>query len=143
MRVAMPVFRSRLSPLFDSAGKLLVVDIVGNEEVGRREVDIDGMFTTQKVRRLGELGVSTLVCGAISGMMYGLTTGRGITVIPWLRGEVEEVLEAFKNGRLDAPSFRVPGCTRAGGPWSRHGWAWRWGSGGEPGQGRRRRRRPF
>jgi len=123
VRVGIAVFGSRISSLFDTAEKLLLVDIVNNEETGREEVAMDGTLPFRRVRCLGDLGVTTLLCGAISGVMYSLIAARGITVIPWLKGEVNEVLDGFRNGTLHTPYFRLPG---PGGPFrGRHGWAWR------------------
>jgi len=139
VRVAMPVFRSRVSPLFDSAERVLLVDIVDGREVRRQEVVMDDTLAPHKARRLSELGVSTLLCGAISAMLYVLVRGRGIAVIPWLSGDAEEILQAFEDGSLDVRRFRMPGFNLPGRSQGRHGFAWGWGSGGEQGQGGRDR----
>jgi hypothetical protein len=39
---------------------------------------------------------------------------RGIRIVPWIRGAIEEVLSAHKNGIVETDSFLMPGCHRKG-----------------------------
>jgi len=112
MIVAVPVFGERVSPLFDTACNILLVDLEGNEERSRRRVVIDESFPPGKISRLVKLGVNILICGGISRGLLALVENSGIRVIPWVAGEIEEVLAAFKTGELPASSFMMPGCRR-------------------------------
>ncbi len=114
MRLAIPVWNGRVSPVFDTAGQLLVVDIEQGGERSRRSEELSGSFPAWRVRRLEELGVSVLICGGISRPLASMLAAAGIRLVPWTAGSVEEVLTAYLGGRLPDPRWLMPGC--AGGP---------------------------
>ena len=58
-----------------------------------------------------ESGIGTLVCGAISTPLSELMVAYGIRVIPFVAGDVGEVIAAWCNGDLDSRHFDMPGCT--------------------------------
>ena len=42
MKVAIPIRSARISPVFDAARRLVLIDVEGRTESGRREEDING-----------------------------------------------------------------------------------------------------
>ncbi len=122
MRVGLAVWGERISPVLDSARRLLLVDLDQGEEVGRQEVSLAEAGPGPRARRLADLGVHALVCGAVSRPLACILAASGIEVIPFVAGDVEEVLSAYRAGRLPGPGFSLPG-------------------GGPRGRGRRRRAR--
>ena len=56
MRVAVPIWNGRVSPVFDTAGRVLVVESGGADTV-RTEHALPPGFPMLRVRRLRELGV--------------------------------------------------------------------------------------
>ena len=110
MRVAIPTWEGRISPVFDVARRLILVDVESGQEVARKEESIDESGLAARTRRLAGLGVDVLVCGAISGPLAGMLTANGTKVVPWICGDVENVFQAFLRGRLSDPSFLMPGC---------------------------------
>lgn len=117
MRVAIPVLNERVSPVFDAAGHLVLVDIEDGMERIRREETLQESFLTQRARRIAELGVNVLICGAISRPLSAVLAASGVTVIPWTAGPVDEVLAAYLKGRLPDARWMMPGC---GGRGQRH-----------------------
>jgi len=112
MRFALPIWQSRVSPVFDTAGKLLVVDADDGREVARTEETIGSLLQPYKVQRLCELGVQALICGAISRPLACLVAQSGIALVPWIAGDVEEVVRGYLKGRLPEPRFLMPGAGR-------------------------------
>ena len=110
MRIAIPIWQGRVSPVFDVAGQVLLVEADGAGEPSRREETLADEEPERRAERLAELGVTTLVCGAISQPLQALLDARGIEVVPRVCGEVEEVLAAFLAGELRADRFAMPGC---------------------------------
>jgi predicted Fe-Mo cluster-binding NifX family protein len=131
-RIAIPTWNGRVSPVFDTASRLLVVEAGEEGECSRFETDISEHFLPSKSIRLTGLGIDTLICGAISRPLAYMITTAGIKLIPWISGQVEDVLQAFMAGTLFDLRFMMPGCAGYGGK----GPAGRYGQGG----GRRRRR---
>ena len=112
MKVAVPVWNGRVSPVFDTARKILVVDIEGQKEVARTEEAIEEMFIPSRAAKLTELGVNVLLCGAISNPLAMMLSASGIEVVPFLTGEIEETLGSYLAGKLPDAKFLMPGCCR-------------------------------
>ncbi len=110
MRVGIPVFNNRVSPVFDWAKRLLIVDINdAGERVSERITEIPGYDVYGRVELLVENNIDVLVCAGICITLMQLISDRGINVIPGVIGDVDEVIKALVNGRLEEPRFVMPG----------------------------------
>ena len=110
MKVAIPTWTGRVSPVFDVARLLLVVDIDDGTEVFRDEAILEETQLVPRTRRVTQLGVDVLICGAISMPLEAMLVSAGVRVIPHTCGTVEEVFQAFASGRLTDKAFLMPGC---------------------------------
>jgi len=110
MKVAIPQWQGRVSPVFDVAGNVLVVEVDNGVEQTRREVVFDAEALQRRAVRLAETGANVLVCGAISWPLEMAIVATGIEVVPQTCGNIEGVLAAFIEGRLDQYAFLMPGC---------------------------------
>lgn len=110
MIVAIPVWQGRVSPVFDVAGQLLVVELSDSAEVARRQETLPDEAPERRVQRLQLLGVETLICGAVSRPLEALLAAGRIEVVPRICGEAEEVLQAFLSSGLQDDQFAMPGC---------------------------------
>ena len=110
MKVAIPYWQNRVSPVFDVAERLLLVEIDGNREVHRQEIYLPMTNVHMRVAALKDLNVDQVIYGAISRLVeLGLIAAK-IEVISQVCGDVEAVLSAFMSGRLDQELFLMPGC---------------------------------
>lgn len=89
-----------------------MLEVVEGWQVRREVVHIAGKGPLERARSLQGLGVQILICGAISRPMEAALAGAGIEVIPNTCGMVEDVLNAFLNGRLNDKAFLMPGTRR-------------------------------
>ena len=110
MKVAVPTWTGRVSPVFDVAKRLLLVTLEGDGEVSREEAAIEETQPTARAKRITELGVDVLICGAISMPLEAMLGSAGVRVIPNTCGLVEDVLRAFVSGHLTEQAFLMPGC---------------------------------
>lgn len=110
MLVAIPIWQGRVSPVFDVAGQVLLIELEESVEKSRREQLLPDEGPDRRVDRIAEQGVGTLICGAISRLLESLLVARGIHVIPQVCGSVDEVLDAFNAGELHDERFAMPGC---------------------------------
>jgi len=110
MRIAIPIADDRISPVFDVAQRLLVVETEGGSEQERAEVPIDQRALEARAQRVAEIGADVLICGAISRPLQWLLLSAGGEVVPQTCGHVEEVLRAFLAGQLVGDAFVMPGC---------------------------------
>ena len=105
---------NRIAPLFDTSKKVLVVEAAAGAIMKEREEILPEELPNGKPVRLAELGVTTLVCGAISRPMHELISAYGIKVVPFIGGETKDVVKAWFSGELEEERFRMPGCCSNG-----------------------------
>lgn len=111
MRLAIPTRNDRVSPVFDTASRLVLVDVEQGAEQGRRIVQAGtDPYPTQRVRQLGELRIDILICGAISRPLAELVSASGVLAVPWVSGPVDDILRAYLAERLADPCWRMPVC---------------------------------
>jgi predicted Fe-Mo cluster-binding NifX family protein len=110
VKVAIPAWNERVSPVLDVARQLLVVDVGTNAAVARRKAHLDETHLAARCKRICELGVEILICGAVSRPLEVALLSAGVRVIPRTCGPVEDVLRAFLSGRLTDEMFLMPGC---------------------------------
>ncbi len=104
------MYGGRISPLFDTARRLLLVDIENGREVRRNEQVVEELELGVQVRRTAGLRADVLICGAISRPLEALLSTAGVAVISQASGLAEDVLRAFASGQLTEQSFLMPGC---------------------------------
>lgn len=109
MRAAVAVWEGRISPVFDVSRRILILDVEERLIRERSEEDLEDQEPFRKAGRLRELGIETLICGAISRPMFQLLASYGIRVIPFTAGDVEQVIRTWLEGRLPSPRFAMPG----------------------------------
>ena len=130
-RIAITIWNDRISPVFESAGRIILVEVEQNRELSRTEQQLpaisshsaaggsynrsfspqfDEGLVCKKIERLRELDVDILVCGAISNFTAGLLTSAGIEIIGWISGYREEVIQALIKNSIGDDGFLMPGC---------------------------------
>ncbi|MFH1999967.1 MAG: NifB/NifX family molybdenum-iron cluster-binding protein [Planctomycetota bacterium] len=110
MKVAIPVFQNRVSPVFDWSTRLLVIETDQGCEIRREELTLSADSATSRIDSLAGLSIEVLLCGGISAPLFALVRSRGIRVVPWISGEVNEVIPAFLKGKIPGKGFYMPGC---------------------------------
>src|SRR5659263_63678 len=83
----------RIAPVFDIARRIHVVEADEGRIVAETGEVLADYLPTQKAHRLVELGVGTLVCGAISRPFHEMVAAYGIRVIPFVAGDLSEVIQ--------------------------------------------------
>jgi predicted Fe-Mo cluster-binding NifX family protein len=114
MKIAIPCWNHHVSTVCDFSDRLLVVTIKSGRVVDRALIDFVEETIPGKTARLRDLGVQVLLCGAVSQSLLRMITISGIRVIPFLRGTVDDVLDAYFKGRLFDPRLVLPGCCACG-----------------------------
>jgi predicted Fe-Mo cluster-binding NifX family protein len=132
MRIAIPVWRKSVSTVFDYTDRLIMIDFEAGQIKGRSKIKFIESTIIKKTARLRELGVQVLVCGAISRPLENMITASGIKVIPFVRGTVDEVINAYFNDCLPDNRFVMPGCCSGELVGEKRGW--RHGGGKRRGQ---------
>ena len=114
MKLAIPEWEGRVSPVFDSARHLWVVRIEDGREISRGRVVLEAVDPLRKARQVYRLGVDTLICGAISRLPRMVLSSTGVTIHSSICGAIDAVIQAFCSDCLADEHFRMPGTQRVG-----------------------------
>jgi predicted Fe-Mo cluster-binding NifX family protein len=119
MKTAFAYWEKRIAPVFDTARQLHVVEAEAGQIVAETEEILADNLPVQKAITLTELGVGTLVCGAISRPLREMVAAYGIKVVSFVAGDLNDVIQAWLMGKLKRnDTFAMPGC--CGRSWRRH-----------------------
>jgi predicted Fe-Mo cluster-binding NifX family protein len=110
VRLAIPHHQGRISPVFDSAGNVLLIELENGRETRRESRSLSQNELLARAGELLKLAPDVLVCGAISAPLETLLISAGVRVIGFLCGPVDEVVAAFLSGNIAKPEFSMPGC---------------------------------
>ena len=137
-RAAFAFWEDRIAPVFDVARQVLLVE---------REPDGSGNFPEAVVQVLPETAslktkvlldaqVGTLICGAISRPLQDSLEQQGIRVLPFVMGQLDALIQAWRSNQLVQDAFLMPGCRgrQAGRPQGRQQGRGGGRSGRKPGQ---------
>lgn len=122
MKVAIPIFGPRVSPRFDFAPALLILTLENGKIVERAELPLSTWNIWQRVEKMKELQVHTLICGGIDGNSERMLKSQQIEVIPWVAGEAEKALHFFLKGKLQPGMVVYRGCGRRRQQWAQAYW---------------------
>lgn len=114
MRIAIPIWEDKVSPVFDTALRLLVIDFEKDREASRLAYHIGEQDLSWKCHRIESLNPDVIICGAISHFFLNILRATGIEVIEHISGRTEEVLEAYLKGDIFNSRFLMPGCKKRG-----------------------------
>ena len=112
MKIAIPVWEDKVSPVFDTASRLLVLQFEDSKETGRFETYLEDRDLSRRCTLVQSLGIDVLICGAISRHFYGMLTAGGVKVIAWISGPAREIIDAYLEGNIFDSKFLMPGCDR-------------------------------
>ena len=113
MMIAMPIMRGRVAPVLNWCSRTVIFPATP-EGGSAQEIWTPELGPAERLQLLREHGVQTLICGALSLDLQNCAVGLGLKVIPGVAGDIEEVIKAYRQNRLDQPEFWLPGCQ---GPW--------------------------
>jgi predicted Fe-Mo cluster-binding NifX family protein len=105
-KVAIPVFGSRVSSRLDCSESVLLLIIDDGTVLRRQETRWSHVNALEKIRLLVHEGVEVLICGGLTETCANMLHDTGIEVIPWVRGESEEVLTRYMHGALQTASLQ-------------------------------------
>jgi len=110
MRIAVPIWEDKVSPVLDTAAKLLILEILDQKNTSRTEAFLNEQEISKRCFRIQKLDIDVLICGAISRPFSERLAAAGINIIPGISGAVEEIVAAYFGGTLNQAKYAMPGC---------------------------------
>jgi predicted Fe-Mo cluster-binding NifX family protein len=109
-RIAIPVFKSRISPVFDTSTKMLVIDCDEGKEIQRQEIFLGKLSLYERQRILESLDVNVFICGGITETFQKMIKTSDNQLITGRTGAVDEILAAYRCGKINTKKYQMPGC---------------------------------
>lgn len=114
MCLALATYQNRIASLFESSDKFIIIQSPSYDVKNSTSIVISNNSPNELLQLLKNNNVKILICGAISGCVRQLLEAQNIRVIPWITGDIQGVVEAFRSNQLFSPSFIMPGCRGRG-----------------------------
>ncbi|CAB1055577.1 hypothetical protein D1BOALGB6SA_310 [Olavius sp. associated proteobacterium Delta 1] len=102
MKIAIPVFHTKISPRFDSTQGFILLQIEKSNVTKREKLPTKGWPSSAKIKQLVDLGVDTLICGGIDLESMQQLNFNGIKIYSWITGEFEDAVTRFLNQGLES-----------------------------------------
>jgi predicted Fe-Mo cluster-binding NifX family protein len=112
MKAAFATWNHRIAPVFDVARHLHMVEAEDGRIIQESQASLGDDYQSQRALCLAEWKIDVLVCGAISRPLQEMVTAFGIQVIPFIAGDLDEVVRMWLSGGSDWSAFAMPGCKR-------------------------------
>jgi predicted Fe-Mo cluster-binding NifX family protein len=100
MRVAVPVWNDRVSPVLDTANTLRIVTVNKGCISAREEVSLESPLVSARADQVCRLGVDVLICGALSRPLCMMIESSGAQVFAWVSGNADDVIAAWIDGDI-------------------------------------------
>jgi len=109
MIVCLACYEDRLASVFENAQEYKFFDVQENGNIyPAGHLSLPSKDPSDRTSAILACGVSFLICGALCGQTRKAIEQTGIRLAPFIKGSVDDVLDAFSLGTLDA--LAMPGC---------------------------------
>lgn len=113
MKLAICTWNELVAPVFDVSESVMMVKISSGRVKNQKREDISGLDLLARIRRLSDLKIETLVCGAISRPWHDIVTAWDIQIISYVSGPVKQVLDMLLKDGMNLHKFMMPGCPQS------------------------------
>jgi predicted Fe-Mo cluster-binding NifX family protein len=115
MIVSVSNWKDDIAVTFDFSNSIKIYQLFGNQWELIKEERFNSKESETVVESLKRHDVKILLCGAISKKMLEILEKNSIKVIPFLRGNIDDVLRLFEHSNLDRSSCYLPGFKKVRG----------------------------
>ena len=110
MKIAIPLCRQRIAPLFESAETFMLISL-GNPDSEPTICEVRCLRVDEKCHQLFSKEARVLLCGALSRQWQAYLQRLGIEIHAFLAGNVEEILRTYlQDGVGGLGQYAMPGC---------------------------------
>ena len=111
MKLAITIWGNRISPVFDAAKTLLVVEIKNGRLWRKEYIPFDPLAIESMLAIFRNKKINTLICGAISTHPAEIIVNSDIRLVSFVMGNAHDFLESFTGKNHIEPVFVMPGCS--------------------------------
>ena len=107
-KIAICAFEGRISPRFDMTREVLILDKRGPEKERGEKMRLPLILPEARPRILARKGVQLVIVGGIQERFQQMFQRHNIEVIWGVMGEIEDVIQAYRQGVLYSGVGLVP-----------------------------------
>ena len=100
--IIIPNFGTRISPRLDFAESLNLFKVKSGKVMEIEIIKFIAHNRLERINMLVGLKPDIIICDGISQITRDKLTQENIIVIPWIHGEIREVIDMFLSGKLQA-----------------------------------------
>ena len=105
MNIAIPFFRNRISNRLDCSENFLIVTIEDGDIKKRRNIRLVHNKPSALACILKEFEIDILICNGITDFYLNKLDNMPFQIIPWIWGDVEDVLNQILNRCVECSAF--------------------------------------
>jgi predicted Fe-Mo cluster-binding NifX family protein len=102
MKLAIPVFGTRIAPRLDHAQYLLFLTVENGKVVGKQPKQTPSWTTAERLQLMKSQGIDVVICGGVDLQSQHLLRASGMELYFWITGEVDDAIASFLKGDLEA-----------------------------------------
>jgi len=99
-KVAIPIYGDRISNRLDCSENIMLVTVENGIIKEREIIRLVLTNSLDRINTLIELGTDVLICNGITKFYSNKLKDSNIKVIPWICGDVEEILTLYLENEL-------------------------------------------
>jgi predicted Fe-Mo cluster-binding NifX family protein len=113
LKVAIPRFGEVVAPCFEYSATIAIFTLRGRKVIDQRDFCLQSRDAFDRLRLLRDQQVDTLICGGVQAFFEDALVESGVSVISWVSGSVEDLLQRFLAGDLARRATRQRRAARA------------------------------
>jgi len=114
MKLLLTDWQGRISPVFDSAGHFMYVQIENQEIVKKELLSIPFDDIQSRIKIIKKIRPDFIVCGAISCFYERLILDMNIQLISRIKGETNLIVKSMAENTFQKENHIMPGCRGKG-----------------------------
>ena len=100
MKIAIPVFHTKISPRFDQTQGFVLLEIEDAKVISSENLATKGWPVIEKLKQIVHLEVDTVICGAIDRASLQYLSLNRVRIYSWVTGEVDDAVACFLNNNM-------------------------------------------
>ncbi|MBD3320956.1 MAG: hypothetical protein GF350_07685 [Chitinivibrionales bacterium] len=94
-RIALSINSDNFIDTLDFSHRLMIVDISDGTVVREEYFEFDDSLITLRARKLKDMKIEIILCGAVSDPLFIMVWHSGIEVIPGLSGNCRDIVKSY------------------------------------------------
>lgn len=102
-KIAISAFRNNVSSRLDSSDEVLLFSIENGNVIHCKSIKFIPSNSLDRIHQIVELNPDVLICGGLTQFCNNKLENSSIKIIPWIKGNTEDILKQFLDGQLSEP----------------------------------------